>query len=68
MSRIEFQGFNSLEDAQAFWEKNALDVERRYTAARDRPKYLDLRRGLGRGRGKRWEPARGFFGSAAILD
>jgi hypothetical protein len=28
VSRIEFQGFDSLEDAQAFCEKNALDVER----------------------------------------
>jgi hypothetical protein len=28
VSRIEFQGFNSLEDAQAFCAKNALDVER----------------------------------------
>ena len=28
LSRIEFQGFDSLEDAQAFYEKNALDVER----------------------------------------
>jgi hypothetical protein len=28
VNRIEFQGFDSLEDAQAFCEKNALDVER----------------------------------------
>jgi hypothetical protein len=28
VSRIEFQGFDRLEDAQAFCEKNALDVER----------------------------------------
>jgi len=28
VSRIEFQGFDSLEDAEAFCEKNALDVER----------------------------------------
>jgi hypothetical protein len=28
VSRNEFQGFDSLEDAQAFCEKNALDVER----------------------------------------
>ena len=28
VSRIEFQGFDSLEDALAFCEKNALDVER----------------------------------------
>jgi hypothetical protein len=28
VSWIEFQGFDSLEDAQAFCEKNALDVER----------------------------------------
>jgi ribose/xylose/arabinose/galactoside ABC-type transport system permease subunit len=27
VSRFEFQGFDSLEDAQAFCEKNALDVE-----------------------------------------
>ena len=27
VSRIEFQGFDSLEDAQAFCEKNELDVE-----------------------------------------
>jgi hypothetical protein len=27
VSRIEFQGFDRLEDAQAFCEKNALDVE-----------------------------------------
>jgi hypothetical protein len=29
VSRIEFQGFDSLEDAQAFCEKNVLDVEGR---------------------------------------
>jgi hypothetical protein len=28
VSRIEFQGFDRLEDEQAFCEKNALDVER----------------------------------------
>jgi hypothetical protein len=28
VSRIEFQGFDGLEEAQAFCEKNALDVER----------------------------------------
>ena len=28
VSRNEFPGFDSLEDAQAFCEKNALDVER----------------------------------------
>jgi hypothetical protein len=28
VSGIEFQGFDRLEDAQAFCEKNALDVER----------------------------------------
>ena len=28
VSRIEFQGFDSLEDAQAFCDKDALDVER----------------------------------------
>ena len=28
VSRTEFQAFDSLEDAQAFCEKNALDVER----------------------------------------
>jgi hypothetical protein len=28
VNRIEFQGFDSLEEAQAFSEKNALDVER----------------------------------------
>jgi hypothetical protein len=28
VSRIEFQGFDGLEDAQAFCEKNALYVER----------------------------------------
>jgi hypothetical protein len=28
VSRIEFQGSDSLEDAQAFCEKNALDVDR----------------------------------------
>jgi hypothetical protein len=28
VSRVEFQGFDGLEDAQAFCEKNALDVER----------------------------------------
>jgi hypothetical protein len=28
VSRIDFQGFDTLEDAQAFCEKNALDVER----------------------------------------
>jgi hypothetical protein len=27
-SRIEFRGFDKLEEAQAFCEKNALDVER----------------------------------------
>jgi hypothetical protein len=28
LSRIEFQGFDNLEDAQAFCEKKAVDVER----------------------------------------
>jgi hypothetical protein len=28
VSRIEFRGFDKLEEAQAFCEKNALDVER----------------------------------------
>jgi hypothetical protein len=28
VSRVEFQGFDSLEDAQAFCDKDALDVER----------------------------------------
>jgi hypothetical protein len=28
MSRIEFRGFDKLEEAQAFCEKNALEVER----------------------------------------
>ena len=28
VSRTEFQGFDSLEDAQAFCDKDALDVER----------------------------------------
>jgi hypothetical protein len=28
VSRIEFRGFDSFEDAQAFCDKNALDVER----------------------------------------
>jgi hypothetical protein len=28
VSRVEFQGFDNLKDAQAFCEKNALDVER----------------------------------------
>jgi hypothetical protein len=28
VSRIEFQGFDSLEDAQAFCDQDALDVER----------------------------------------
>ena len=59
VSRVEFQGFDGLEDAQAFCEKNALDVERALHGTRDRPKHLDLRRG--RGRGKRWGPARGFL-------
>jgi hypothetical protein len=31
VSRFELQGFDSLEDAQAFCEKNALDVEPRAT-------------------------------------
>jgi hypothetical protein len=37
VSRIEFQGFDRLENTQAFCEKNALDVERRYTATPGSP-------------------------------
>jgi hypothetical protein len=39
VSRIEFQGFDKLEDAQAFCEKNARDVERalRGTGLPERP-------------------------------
>ena len=40
VSRIDFQGFDSLEDAQAFCEKNALDVERALRGGmRDRPDH-----------------------------
>jgi hypothetical protein len=38
VSRVEFQGFDSLEDAQAFCDKDALDVER---ALHDDPRPLE---------------------------
>jgi hypothetical protein len=53
VSRIDLRGFDSLEDAQAFCEKNALDVERAlHGATRDRLnlKHLDPRPG---GEGKK---------------
>jgi hypothetical protein len=43
VSRIEFQGFDSLEDAQAFCDKDALDVERALYDDADRSKCLELR-------------------------
>ena len=37
VSRIEFQGFDRLEDAQAFCEKDALDVERALHGGHETP-------------------------------
>jgi hypothetical protein len=43
VSRIEFQGFDSLEDAQAFCDKDALDVERALYDDAGPAKCLELR-------------------------
>ena len=63
VSRNEFPGFDGLEDAQAFCEKNALDVERALRGTPESPLIKDRGRG-----GKRWGSATELFGSAAILD
>jgi hypothetical protein len=60
--KIEFQRFDRPEDAQAFCEKKALDVERGYHGDAGPPEALGLRLGQGReewGIGSRnsWTPA-----------
>jgi hypothetical protein len=43
VSRIEFQGIGNLEDARAFCEKNALDVERALRGGAGPPETRELR-------------------------